>query len=156
MVLEAAKGTDMQLYVSTFYQEGGAPEFDTGVKEYINASSEALAANGGNDTISAVTAMGYDAYFVALEAIKAADSGDKAAIMAALPGVTYTGVSGDIAFDDIRATPSATPPTSRRRTPPAARGFWRPSRPAPAADTISNYEPCLAGGASPRQTVVLL
>ena len=58
MVLEAIKGTDLQLYVSTFYQEGGAPEFDTGVKEYINASSEALAANGGNDTISAVTAMG--------------------------------------------------------------------------------------------------
>ena len=49
MVLEAIKGTDLQLYVSTFYQEGGAPEFDTGVKEYINASSEALAANGGND-----------------------------------------------------------------------------------------------------------
>ena len=99
MVLEAIKGTDLQLYVSTFYQEGGAPEFDTGVKEYINASSEALAANGGNDTISAVTAMGYDAYFVALEAMKKADSGDKAAIMAALPSVTYTGVSGSIAFD---------------------------------------------------------
>lgn len=74
MVLEAIKGTDLQLYVSTFYQEGGSPEFDTGIKEYINASSEALAANGGNDTISAVTAMGYDAYFVALEAMKKADS----------------------------------------------------------------------------------
>ena len=101
MVLEAIKGTDLQLYVSTFYQEGGAPEFDTGVKEYINASSEALAANGGNDTISAVTAMGYDAYYVALEALKAAGSTDPAAVKAALPGVTYTGVTGDIAFDDI-------------------------------------------------------
>ena len=44
--------------------------------------------------------MGYDAYFVALEAMKKADSGDKAAIMAALPSVTYTGVSGAIAFDE--------------------------------------------------------
>ncbi len=100
MVLAAAEGTDIQLYVSTFYQEGGAPEFDAGVKEYINSNSEAMTNNGGNDTIAAVTAMGYDAYYVALEAIKAAGSTDPAAIKAALPGVTYEGVSGAIAFDD--------------------------------------------------------
>ena len=46
-----------------------------------------------------MTAMGYDAYYVALEAMKAAGSADPAAIKAALSGVTYTGVSGDIAFD---------------------------------------------------------
>ena len=45
--------------------------------------------------------MGYDAYYVALEAIKAAGSGDPAAVKAALPAVTYTGVSGEIAFDEI-------------------------------------------------------
>jgi len=101
MVLEAVNGTDRQLYVSTFYQEGGNPEFDAGIKEYINSNPEALAANGGNDTISAVTAMGYDAYYVALEAMKAAGSVDPMDIMAALPGVTYSGVSGDIAFDAI-------------------------------------------------------
>ena len=101
MVLEAIAGTDLQLYVSTFYQEGGAPEFDAGIKEYINTNSEAMTANGGNDTISAVTAMGYDAYYVALEAMKAADSVEAAAIKAALPGVTYEGVSGAIAFDEI-------------------------------------------------------
>ena len=121
MVLEAIKGTDLQLYVSTFYQEGGAPEFDTGVKEYINASSEALAANGGNDTISAVTAMGYDAYFVALEAMKKADSGDKAAIMAALPSVTYTGVSGAIAFD---AQGDAIRDTAYIKAADTASGAW--------------------------------
>lgn len=101
MVLDAAKGTDIQLYVSTFYQEGGAPEFDQGIKDYINSNSAAKEANGGNDVIAAVTAMGYDAYYVALEAIKAAGSADPAAIKAALGGVTYTGVSGDIAFDSI-------------------------------------------------------
>ena len=99
MVLDAAKGTDIQLYVSTFYQEGGSPEFDQGIKDYINSNPTAKDANGGNDTIAAVTAMGYDAYYVALEAIKAAGSADPAAIKAALGGVTYTGVSGDIAFD---------------------------------------------------------
>ena len=66
MVLDAAKGTDLQLYVSTFYQEGGSPEFDEGVKAYINSNSEALTNNGGNETIEAVTAMGYDGYYVAL------------------------------------------------------------------------------------------
>ena len=101
MVLEAANGTDIQLYVSTFYQEGGDPEFDAGIKEYINTASGALEANGGNDTIAAVTAMGYDAYYVALEAIKAAGSSDPAAIKAALWDVEYDGVSGHIAFDDV-------------------------------------------------------
>ena len=100
-VLDAAKGTDIQLYVSTFYQEGGNPEFDAGIKSYIDSNADAKAANGGDDTISAVTAMGYDAYYVALEAIKAAGSIDGSAIKAALGGVTYTGVSGSIAFDDV-------------------------------------------------------
>ena len=99
-VLESANGTDVQLYVSTFYQEGGSPEFDEGIKNYINSNADAKTANGGDDTIAAVTAMGYDAYYVALEAVKAAGSSDPAAIKASLPGVSYTGVSGSIAFDD--------------------------------------------------------
>ena len=51
--------------------------------------------------IAAVSVMGYDAYYVALEALKAAGSADPADVLAALPGVTYTGVSGEIAFNDI-------------------------------------------------------
>lgn len=98
-VLEAASGTNVPLYVSTFYQEGGAPEFDTGIKDYINNNADAKTANGGDDTIAAVTAMGYDAYYVALEAIKAAGSTDPGAIQQALWNVTYEGVSGAIAFD---------------------------------------------------------
>ncbi len=98
-VLEADSGTKVPLYVSTFYQEGGAPDFDSGIKEYINSNADAKTANGGDDTIAAVTAMGYDAYYVALEAIKAAGSADPAAIQQALWNVTYDGVSGSIAFD---------------------------------------------------------
>ena len=101
MVLEAASGSDVKLYVSTFYQEGGSPEFDEGIKAWLNEDATAMTNNGGNDTIAAVTAMGYDAYYVALEALKAAGSTDPAAVKAALPSVTYTGVTGDIAFDDI-------------------------------------------------------
>ena len=101
MVLEAAAGSGVQVYCSTFYQEGGSPEFDEGIKTWLNEDSTAMTNNGGNDTIAAVTAMGYDAYYVALEALKAAGSTDPGAVKAALPAVTYTGVSGDIAFDDI-------------------------------------------------------
>lgn len=101
MVLDATTGTNIKLYVSTFYQEGGNPKFDAGIKGYINSDSEALTANGGNDTISAVTAMGYDAYYVALEAFKRAGSTDPGAIKKAIWDVVYDGVSGRIAFDSV-------------------------------------------------------
>ena len=101
MVVEAAKGKDVDVKITTFYQEGGNPEFDAGIKEWINANADAKTNNGGNDMVSAVTVMGYDAYFTALEAIKAAGSTTPADILAALPGVTYSGISGEISFDDI-------------------------------------------------------
>ena len=100
-VIESAKGKDVSAYVTTFYQEGGNEEFDTGIKEWINANADAKTNNGGNDMIAAVTAMGYDAYFTALEALKAAGSTDPKAVLEALPGVSYEGVSGLIEFDEI-------------------------------------------------------
>ena len=121
MVLEAAKGTDIKLFVSTFYQEGGSPEFDAGIKAYINENPEAMTNNGGNDTIAAVTAMGYDAYYVALEAIKAADSADSYDIKDALGGVTYEGVSGAIAFDEVG---DAIRDTAFIKTSDNANGVW--------------------------------
>ena len=100
-ILGAAQGKDIEIFVSTFYAEGADPDFEAGFKAWLNENSEALTNNGGNDLISAVSVMGYDAYHVALEAMKKAGSVDKAAILAAVPGVTYTGVSGAIAFDEI-------------------------------------------------------
>jgi branched-chain amino acid transport system substrate-binding protein len=101
VILSAAEGKDLDIYVTTFYQEGGNAEFDEGIKEWINADKTNLANNGGNDTIAAVTAMGYDAYFTALEALKNAGSTDPAAVNEALWTTTYTGVTGAIAFDDV-------------------------------------------------------
>jgi branched-chain amino acid transport system substrate-binding protein len=100
VVASSAKGTKVNVIITTFYQEGGNSDFDAGFKAWLNSDSEALTNNGGNDQIAAVSVMGYDAYNTALAAIKAAGSVDSKAIMAALPGVTLTGVSGDIAFDD--------------------------------------------------------
>jgi branched-chain amino acid transport system substrate-binding protein len=100
VILGAAQGKDLSIYVSTFYAEGGDPEFEAGIKEWINADATNLSNNGGNDMIAAVTVMGYDAYFTALQAIQNAGSTDPADIMAALPDTTWTGVTGEIAFDE--------------------------------------------------------
>ncbi len=101
VILNAAQGKNSQIYVSTFYAEGGDEKFEAGIKEWINADATNKANNGGDDRVAAVTVMGYDAYYTALEALKAAGSADPAAVKAALPNVTYTGVSGAIAFDEI-------------------------------------------------------
>ena len=101
VVLEAAKGKDIELNVTTFYQEGGNPDFDNGLKEWINSDSTAKANNNGNDQIAAVSAMGYDAYFVALEAIKKANSKEPADILAVLPDLVYEGgVCGTVKFNE--------------------------------------------------------
>lgn len=101
VILNAAKGKDVTIYVTTFYQEGGDPTFDAGIKAWINSNSTNLANNGGDDTVAAVTAMGYDAYFTALEALKAAGSTDPKAVNEALWGVKCEGVTGAIEFNEI-------------------------------------------------------
>lgn len=100
VILSAAEGKDIEIFVTTFYQEGADEEFDTGIKEYINGDSTAKANNGGDDTIAAVSAMGYDAYFVALECLKNAGSTAPADVLAAIPATTYDGVTGHIEFGE--------------------------------------------------------
>ena len=101
MVVESTVGKNVSVEVTTFYQEGGNADFDAGIKEWMNANPDALTNNGGNDMVAAVTAMGYDAYFTALEALKLAGSTDPAAVLEALPNVSYEGVCGLIEFDEI-------------------------------------------------------
>ena len=49
--------------------------------------------------VSAASAMGYDAYFTVLEAMKNAHSAAPEAIEEALWKTTYSGIAGEIAFD---------------------------------------------------------
>ena len=76
--------------------------------------------------------MGYDAYYVALEAIKAAGSVEPAAIKAAIPSVTYTGVSGDIAFDTVNG--DAVRDTAYIKTINTTDGTWELERVQQAAE----------------------
>jgi len=100
VILNAAQGTSVKVYVTTFYQEGGAPSFDSGIKNWINSDSTAKANNGGDDVVAAVTAMGYDAYYVALEILKKAGSINKADVLKATPSLSFNApVTGLIVFD---------------------------------------------------------
>ena len=100
VVVAAAVGTNIDLTVTTFYQEGANPTFDEGFKAWLNSDATALANNGGNDMISAVSVMGYDGYYMALAALQAAGTTDSAAVMAVLPSMEIDGASGHIVFDE--------------------------------------------------------
>ena len=100
VVVDAAKGTNVKVVCTTFYQEGANAEFDQGFKAWLNENPEMLTNNGGNDVISAVSVMGYDGYFMALAALEAAGSPDGAAVIAAPPTTEIDGVSGHIKFDE--------------------------------------------------------
>ena len=99
VILQAAKGKDVQVTVTTFYPEGADASFDSNIKAWINGDKTNLANNGGDDTVAAVTAMGYDAYFFALAAMQKAGSTDPAKVMEALWSTEINGVTGPIALD---------------------------------------------------------
>ena len=101
VITEAAKGKNVDIYVTTFYQEGGNKAFDEGFKAFINGNQTNLQSNNGNDMIAAVSVMGNDAYYVALEAAKAAGSTDPKAINDALWTLNVAGVTGQIKFDEV-------------------------------------------------------
>ena len=99
VILQAAKGKDVNITVTTFYPEGADASFDSSIKAWINGDSTNLANTGGDDTVAAVTAMGYDAYFFALAALQKAGSADPAKVMEAIWSTTIDGVTGPIALD---------------------------------------------------------
>src|SRR5664280_1129435 len=73
VILDAQKGTNLKVYVSTFFDEndksGVAATFVSGFKAWLNADSQHKTDNGGNDIVAAVSALGYDAYMTAIEAV---------------------------------------------------------------------------------------
>lgn len=89
--------------LSTFFDENdkGAADFVNGFKAYLAENEEAFKLNGSNDTVAAVTALGYDAYMTAITAIESIEGEiTGAAIKDALKTVDYDGVTGKITFDE--------------------------------------------------------
>lgn len=103
VVAAAGRSANQDIYVTTFFDENVQDEegkaFVAGFQQYISSEESRLKHNGGNTMVSAASAMGYDAYFTVLEAIKNANSTEPAAIRDALWNTTYSGIAGDISFD---------------------------------------------------------
>ena len=109
VILDAAKGTGLDVFCSTFFDEndnsGAAKTFVSGFKGWLNANAQMKTNNGGNDIVAAVSALGFDAYNVAYEAIQAAldAKGEDATsldVATALWAVDYkNAATGAIKFD---------------------------------------------------------
>ena len=103
VISNAQKGTDVDVYCSTFFDEndnsGLASTFVSGFKAWLNADSQNKANNGGNDIVAAVSALGYDAYMTAVAAIEKAQSTKGSDIQAALKALNCDAVTGSISFD---------------------------------------------------------
>ena len=103
-IIEAAGEDAEGVVCSTFFDENDtsseiATDFVTGFKAFLNENPSYLEGNGG-DGVAAVSALGYDAYMVAIEAIESAQSTDPVAIRDALAGVDMEGVTGRNVFDE--------------------------------------------------------
>lgn len=87
---------------STFFDENdpAASEFVTGFKAYLNADKQNLKLNGNSDGVAAVSALGYDAYNVVVDAIERAQSVDTQAIRDALTQSDSVGITGPLSFDE--------------------------------------------------------
>lgn len=84
--------------LSTFYDE--ADPANDEAASFVASFKEYLKENKQSEIIPAVSALGYDSYIVALEAIKQANSTDTTAIRDALVDVKIDGVTGSISFDE--------------------------------------------------------
>lgn len=94
------------VYLSTFFDEGdtsnpAAAEFVTGFKAWLNSDKQNLTNNGDSDGVAAVSALGFDAYNVAIRALEMAGSTDGQAVRDALPQMNYEGgVTGSLTFNE--------------------------------------------------------
>ena len=102
VVAAAGSNSKLDIYVTTFFDENVQDEdgqaFVAGFQQYVGGLESRLKHNGGNTMVSAASAMGYDAYFTVLEAMKNAKSAEPEAIREALCNTTYTGITGDISL----------------------------------------------------------
>lgn len=97
-IIENAGDSANGIVLSTFFDEAEpandeAAAFISGFKTYLTENKQ-------EDIIPAVSALGYDSYLCALQAIEDAGSADGAAIRDALAKVSIDGVTGSISFDE--------------------------------------------------------
>ena len=95
---EQNDGPAIRVYVSAFYTAEGNSSFDEGLRRYVGYN--ARTASEIEDPVSSYAALGYDAYQIAVKAALAAKSTNKADILAVMPSIVSTGVTGTVSFLD--------------------------------------------------------
>jgi branched-chain amino acid transport system substrate-binding protein len=103
-IIENAGADAEGIVLSTFFDDADpataeAEKFITGFKEYLKT-------NGQDEIIPAVSALGYDAYLVVVDAIKRAAASGATALTSvdvrdAIKTTSIQGVTGAITFNDI-------------------------------------------------------
>ena len=96
-IIENAGNDAEGIVLSTFFDE--AEPANSEAESFIKGFKEYLKKNDQSDIIPAVSALGYDAYLAAYNAIEKAQSTDGEAIKEALKGVSYDGVTGAVSFN---------------------------------------------------------
>jgi len=96
-IIENAGADAEGIVLSTFFDE--AEPANAEAEAFIKGFKEYLKKNDQSDIIPAVSALGYDAYLAAYNAIEKAQSADGEAIKEALKGVSYDGVTGAVSFN---------------------------------------------------------
>lgn len=109
-ILKALKGAELDVYFPASFDEADtsdevANKFVKGFKDFLKSDKENKEMNGGDYTIKAVSALGFDAYNIALNAIRTAVKGKSeditsADVANALWDIEYNGVTGNTSFDN--------------------------------------------------------
>ena len=97
-IIENAGSDAEGVVLSTFFDE--AEPANTEAESFIKGFKEYLKSNDQSDIIPAVSALGYDAYLAAYNAIEKAQSTDGEAIKDALKTVSFDGVTGAVSFNE--------------------------------------------------------
>ena len=95
-------GTFMSVACASTFTEDRNDEcaaFAQGFRDWLESDPRRVEANGGTTAIDPASALAYDAYMVALDAMEAAETTDRVAVGAAVSGVKCKGLTGDFSFD---------------------------------------------------------
>lgn len=97
---------DKSLYNKCFYTNHYAPDDPSDiVQNFVSKYTETF----GAESLTALAALAYDATYMLADAINAAGTDDTAAIITAMTGMTFTGVTGSFTLDASGTPEKAAP-----------------------------------------------
>ena len=97
---------DKSLYNNCFYTNHYAPDDPSEIVQNFVAD---YTATFGAESLTALAALAYDATYMLKDAIEAAGTDDTAAIIEAMTGMSFSGVTGTFTLDESGTPEKAAP-----------------------------------------------